>query len=555
MQYVRRTIAAAVFLLLTFLFGWMLLRAPAEIFFRYRTAHPARIEFHSSQSLDRKIGKKAYPVELIPSPDGSVREFRVTVPLACLRKFRLDLPPDTELDLLSGGYHAHGYLRRDLTGADLLSGKARGGARMVCVLAPETAVPKHPRVQTGSESGTWEGNLTNDLPRLLGLLPALAAGIAGALFFLLLTGPRRRESLKYLLAGEFVLLLFGGTIAAGLTGGFQGKPELDLWSLAEYPARFSAWYKRHLPFRNEWFGLYYRFCSLCGISPVKDVFPGQEDWLFIGHFTRQTPYEDYLGVNLFTERELQDILRRLVRAQSLLKEKNIRFALFIAPGKMSVYGDRLRPEYQRRDPTGPTRARQLVEYIRKNSSIPVDYPLDELRAARKLHQVPLYYRHDTHWNFIGGYWGARAMLRLIDPSVRLPEPESLTVYADGMRRGDLARMIEAPENLREPEWKFRHPDLRYSDFPNLAGFNRIPGRYADGKRVFFIRDSFLSHAMPTLISRLSEVAVYWDYSLNMDLIEREKPDIVVLQVVDRYLGQLLHFGETSVVMESGGQML
>ena len=62
-----------------------------------------------------------------------------------------------------------------------------------------------------------------------------------------------------------------------------------------------------------------------------------------------------------------------------------------------------------------TRSVQIYDYIRKNSDIPVEYPLKELITARKTIPQPLYYKSDTHWNYLGGYVAARSMMKLIDP--------------------------------------------------------------------------------------------------------------------------------------------
>ena len=116
-------------------------------------------------------------------------------------------------------------------------------------------------------------------------------------------------------------------------------------------------------------------------------------------------------------------------------------------------------------------------------------------------------------------------------------------------------MTEAPKTCREPDWKVRDPDSHYDFFPGEAGCYRLDCRRSSGPKVFFIRDSFLTHAMPHLAGQLSRATCYWSYSLNMKMIEKDSPDVVVLEIVDRNLMALLYFHESTVPMRRGGRLL
>ena len=137
----------------------------------------------------------------------------------------------------------------------------------------------------------------------------------------------------------------------------------------------------------------------------------------------------------------------------------------------------------------------------------------------------------------------------------MPSVSGMTPYADGTFYGDLARMTEAPESCSEPDWKFRESGSLYGYFPCESGCYRLDFPRNGGPKVFFIRDSYLTHTMPHLAGRLSRAVCYWDFSLDLKTIEKERPDIVVLEMVDRYLGQLLNFGETDWPMRRGGRLL
>lgn len=554
MKYFRLTLSLLVFVLLFILLSWLLLNSSAEIYLEYRTSRPVEVLIYPSLPFDRSIGKNAYPALLQPS--GNVA--RVKIPLPCLRKIYLEIPAGADFELVGGGFQIFHFLKHPLSNADLFPRESDRGLVLISMLTPETELPTSVKLQTPKTAGGCEIRLTNDFPRCLAFLCAFIISLLAALFCYILWSPAGLACLQTVL---FLIILCGCTVFTWLfsisSENKSSKPSLNLLTLSGYPENFNQWYRRNLPFRSSIYSLYYNFCQWIGISPVKQVIRGQDDWLFLGRYSGCTPYEDYLGNNLFTDRELQKICGRLIYIRDSLKKKNIRFCVFIAPSKMQVYGHMLRKEWQRKKPDATTRSRQLVDYLRKNSDIPIGYPLDELLAYQKKIPVPLYYKHDTHWNFLGAYIGARSLMRLIDPqaAARMPEVSSLKYGKSKMHYGDLARMAEAPQSFLEPDWLFLYPAFHYSQVPGDAGCYSFQGKSANGKRVFFIRDSFLAGMGPFLIEYLSQCTFYWDFTLNLPMIAESHPDIVVLEMADRFLPLLLDFQEVKFRMSRGGRML
>ena len=561
MKHFRTILTALVFLLLFPLLSWLLMNTPAEVFLEFRTGRAVDLKIYPSLPFDREIGKKAYPVELRPSKAGKKSVCSVKIPLKCLRKIYLEVPPGTDVELFGGGFRVLGFLECLPEKDSLLPSEGSDGLVLTRILDPEKELPTRVNLHTSTAGGGCEIRLTNDFPRFLAVLTALLVSAAFSLLFFLGCGLQNRSKLMpVLLTGMFMILLFGASLTEYLrpeaSGNSDGKPRLTVMTLSDYPAEFSGWYRRHLPFRDTIYSIYYRFCRNIGISPVREVIAGQEDWLFLRFRKGETPYEDYLGVNLFSQQELQKILAKLIHIRDSLKKRDIRFSVFIAPAKMQVYGHKLPKAWQRRN-HGITRGRQLVDYIRKNSDIQVEYPLDEILEYEKKIPVPLYYKHDTHWNFLGGYIGARSMMRLIDPEAanRMPEVSSLKYQAVGSHRGDLARVADAPESVREPEWQFRHPAFHYDFIAGDDGCYGFPGKFPAGKRVFFIRDSFSAQMAPFLLEYLSHCTFYWNFSLNLTMISEDHPDVVVLEMVDRFLPSLLSFPDVTARMWMRRRML
>ena len=79
----------------------------------------------------------------------------------------------------------------------------------------------------------------------------------------------------------------------------------------------------------------------------------------------------------------------------------------------------------------------LRDYLREHTDLRVLWLEDDLKAYRQEHPEDLlYYRLDTHWNLLGGYIGARAVLKEL--GVTIPEPSALEktkkdLFCDGRR--------------------------------------------------------------------------------------------------------------------------
>ena len=49
--------------------------------------------------------------------------------------------------------------------------------------------------------------------------------------------------------------------------------------------------------------------------------------------------------------------------------------------------------------------------MKKNTDLRIIFPYDQLKETKKQLKEDLYYTTDTHWNYLGGYIGASALLK------------------------------------------------------------------------------------------------------------------------------------------------
>jgi hypothetical protein len=171
-----------------------------------------------------------------------------------------------------------------------------------------------------------------------------------------------------------------------------------------------------------------------------------------------------------------------------------------------------------------------------------------LREAKS--REPVYYRTDSHWNYLGAIVAYRAIMEEVQRALgtaRLPAiaPPDVPPYVPGVDtyRGDLARILGVP---------FRYDEADVAPFAKVLGdaskrcARRIDARKDDGFEVYacdrapalravVYRDSMAIPLIPLLSENFRRVVYVSSRRLDPALIERERPDVVIEEFVERSL--------------------
>ena len=196
-------------------------------------------------------------------------------------------------------------------------------------------------------------------------------------------------------------------------------PELSATNFDNIPTEFEAYYNDHVPFKNLFVKAKTKLdLELLNESSISDVTVGKENWLF---YTVSEVGEDALADAITSVNEK-------------MKERGIRFVMFEAPNKESVYAEympdsvRVYGSESRLDAALPELAAQ---------GLPVYDMKPELLKEADTYQ--LYYKYDTHWNQIGSFIGSQQIAQtLLGTSTPL---SAVSIEAAGPTSGDLARML------------------------------------------------------------------------------------------------------------------
>jgi hypothetical protein len=126
---------------------------------------------------------------------------------------------------------------------------------------------------------------------------------------------------------------------------------------------------------------------------------GKDNWLFFQNEQDGDSYNDYVGNNEFSDKELAAIKDNLEKQEKKAKAAGAQFVLLIYPNKEVIYSEKM-PSYIERE-SEVTRTDKLVDYLRENTDITIIYPKEEYMSLKEDYQ--LYYATDTHCNMIGTY--------------------------------------------------------------------------------------------------------------------------------------------------------
>jgi len=323
------------------------------------------------------------------------------------------------------------------------------------------------------------------------------------------------------------------------------RPELKLerTPLAEFPAKFETYFNDQFGFRRRlihWLNVG-RVFGL-GVSSSPKVVLGREGWLFYGDIETEV----YRAIVPFTDQQLKDWQAMFENRRDWLARRGIPYVVVVAPNKSTIYREFMPAALNRVNPQ--SRLDQLMDHLGKHSNLTVIDLRSALSEAKAQRQV--YYRTDTHWNYQGAYSGYERIMNEIARSLprvkAMPRTEfqEVAVLEPGK---DLAGMLGLQnayhenfvELVRRTPWQARQVEGGIpGEGPRVWGIKpRHAFEHPDAglPRAVMFRDSFASWLVPFFAEHFSRIVFSWEYSFDRELVEREHPDIVLQEMVERTL--------------------
>lgn len=310
-------------------------------------------------------------------------------------------------------------------------------------------------------------------------------------------------------------------------------PELSLRNFENIPAEFENYYNDHVPFKNFFVRAKTKMdLKLLGDTSISAVTVGKDNWLF---YTVSEPGEDaladYQKTNLYTGEQEEAIGEAVASIQSDMQKRGIRFFVFEAPNKESVYGEYMPDSIKTYGDV--SRLDVLIPDLSKRG-LPVFYLKDALMEYADEYQ--LYYKYDTHWNQLGSFIGAQQIAKVLTgESMSL---QDVTIQENGKCSGDLARMLNmAAEYSNDTEYVVENylPDITVTqtEADDKGYFAVYESDSPNDRTLLLVGDSFsqgLKYFLPSLF-RKTVFATFDTY--DNSLIEKYRPDDFIYMTVER----------------------
>jgi hypothetical protein len=311
-------------------------------------------------------------------------------------------------------------------------------------------------------------------------------------------------------------------------------------SAAQFAAAWLDYFSDHFGLRRDLIEAHsYVSVRLLHTSPSSTVIIGRDHWLY---YADDSALDDYESAEPLTPEDLETWRQSLMDTRDWLRAQGAQFVFMVVPDKHVIYPEYMPPSIHRLHPD--YRGDQLVEYLRQHSDLSVVDGRQVLMKRKPTERV--YSTTDTHWNDRGIYVGYDALLREAGRSVPGLAPLPRTAFAPVERDepgGDLAAMIALNGVLREHELaleplvprraRLLEPtDLR-EGYEVARVVTEVPDRHLP--RAVIFRDSFMSGMLPFLSEHFSRAVYMWQNDVDRDLVLRERPDLVILEIVGRRL--------------------
>ncbi len=239
------------------------------------------------------------------------------------------------------------------------------------------------------------------------------------------------------------------------------------------------------------------------------------------------------GALRFHDSQLAVWTQVLLRRAEWCERHGAVFREMIIPEKHVVYADKL-PRSIRLSKRRA--ALQILGALEDSIRPRVLYPVEELRAAGD--RQPTFFKTDTHWSSFGAYIGYAALVKSLGQDMDAPlYPVDAIEYVEKRYVGDLGVRFavereESASFLKRPA----QPAPIYQNHNFGRGAVHI---YESADRTLptcvLFRDSFSNALIPFLAQNFSRIVAVSSMSYFYDLLEQERPDVVLSITIERFL--------------------
>ena len=327
-------------------------------------------------------------------------------------------------------------------------------------------------------------------------------------------------------------------------------------TVVDFARRFDTYYQDHFGLREFFIRRYHREMKkrFDGVG-ASDVVVGKDGWLY---YSGEGALDDLMGRLRLTGEQLNLLSERVESNRGWLTQQGIRYLTVVSPNKQTIYPEFLPDYYQQGKKE--TRYDQVLQALNtggKNQIIDIRPALLAQKDKKRL-----YDKTDTHWNYLGAYYGYREIMKHVGEL--FPGHDFAGYFNVGTSwqkeaAGDLAVLSAREDTLSETRpmifaWiRAREKELN-DPLKGILSLDKLQPHYTtreDRKlRALVLHDSFMNPMKVFISESFAEVLYIWKYydeetmsTLNREnlqqIIDEFQPDIVLDEIVERHLFWLI----------------
>jgi hypothetical protein len=326
--------------------------------------------------------------------------------------------------------------------------------------------------------------------------------------------------------------------------------DINTWD--EYTQSIETFFNDHYGLRS----LLVRINSILEVkflhlSPRPEVIIGKDGWLFADVTSNEeVSLQDFYGQALFSDTELITIKNNLINLEKKLKKQGTDLIIVLAANKHTLYNEFLPDSIQRKKGL-LTRADQISSIAKELNLNYIDTRPLLMDAKSKYPNELLYYKTDTHWNKKAAFITYTEIIKTIRkightiPYVYIENKEidTKTVFdPKPLDRCDLSKLL----NMRE--YKNTPCEIEHVTLNNSKYTTKDSGRISwssekitttlnstayTSPKVLVFRDSFFVPLVEYMSESFPYITYIWSNNIDYTIIKNEKPDIVIVEFVER----------------------
>lgn len=309
-------------------------------------------------------------------------------------------------------------------------------------------------------------------------------------------------------------------------------------------------FEKNFPLKDDYFSVFaYIKSTIFQTNPIPDkVLSLKDGWLFCGD-SYSDNFSESKGFKIFTKNEIDTLQQHFDEKRQWLKENGIDYYLAIPPNKETVYGDLISVKKYN---CLHTKREQLDSLTQKNG---IKY-IDLGALFPKNSKQKLFHQTDTHWNEYAAFYGYLSILKEINKSYKELNLNPISISDFDVINstdyvGDLNEMLrkektehlvsmQLKKGIKRKSWVIKNILPIPEDYPNNPlTYERRFASNQNKLKIMVINDSFGPYFIKFLTENFGETVFVWDTKFNKELIKKEKPDIIIQEIVERNVDFLL----------------